>query len=126
MSRAFRNSSLVALLIVSMGAVGCGSKSARSDSLNAKERATAVQSAFTNSSEEVRLEAGAVVSAVQAENSVAAYAQLESLAGKPALTPDQRQAVFEMQMALIQQLQAESAKGNSAAEQLLEKYRASK
>ena len=130
MRQAFSKGLVAALLMVGVvvGVVGagCGGKSARSEALNARENATNVQSAFLSASDDVKQQAGALVSAVQSDNPVAAYTQLESLSSKPALTPEQRQAVFEMQMALVRQLQADSAKGDAAAEELLNKYRASK
>ena len=85
-----------------------------------------VQSVFQNAATEVKQQAGEVVTAVQSQNSVAAYAQLENLSGRQNLTPEQQQAIFEMRMALVRQLQAESAKGNAAAEEMLNKYRATK
>lgn len=113
-------------VIAGVAGAGCGSKSARSDAMNVRESATNVQSVFSSASEDTKQQAGALVSAVQSDNSVAAYTQLENLSSKPALTPEQRQAVFEMQMSLVRQLQADSAKGNAAAEELLNKYRATK
>lgn len=106
--------------------VGCNRSSSRSSELTVPESATNVQSAFLGASEDIRQAAGEVVSAAQAANPMAAYVHLENLSSKPALTAEQKQAVFEMQMALVHQLQAESAKGNAAAEELLNRYRSSK
>ena len=85
-----------------------------------------VQSVFQNAGAEAKQQASEVVTAVHSQNSAAAYAQLENLSGRQNLTAEQQQAIFEMRMALVRQLQAESARGNAVAEELLNKYRATK
>lgn len=105
---------------------GCGSRDRASRAPNPGESATNVQSVFKDASEDVRQQAGEVVAAVQAQNPVAAYGQLENLSGRPSLTPEQQQAISDLRLVLVHQLQAQSAQGNAAAEELLNKYRASK
>ena len=103
---------------------GCGKKNAAAP-ITPQENAAQVKSVFENASAEVKQQAGEVVAAVQSQNPVAAYTQLENLSGRSNLTPEQQQAIFDMRMALVRQLQAESTKGNAAAEELLNKYRSS-
>lgn len=107
-------------------ASGCGKKDAVSQTATPQESAANVQSVFQNATEDIKQQAGEVVAAVQSENPVAAYTPLDNLSGRQNLTPEQQQAIFEMRMLLVRQLQAESTKGNAAAEELLNKYRATK
>ena len=112
--------------VFALAGVGCSKKKSAGQTASPQESAANVQSVFQNAAEEIKQQAGEVVTAVQSQNSVVAYTRLENLSGRPNLTPEQQQAVFEMQMALVRQLQAESAKGNAAAEELLNRYRATK
>ena len=114
------------VLILAATGTGCGRNDAGSPTATLQANATTVQSVFGNASADVKQQAGEVVAAVQSQNSVAAYTRLESLSARPELTSEQQQAVTEMRTALVRQLQAESLKGNAAAEELLNKYRATK
>ena len=126
MKVSFPSYCVLVVFVFAQPGVGCSrSKSAaRSDS--PQESAINVQSVFQNAAQDVKQQAGEVVTAVHSQNHVAAYAQLENLSARQNLTSEQQQAIFEMRMALVRQLQAESAKGNAAAEELLNKYRATK
>jgi hypothetical protein len=114
------------VFVFALAAVGCSRNKSAAQSGSPQESMKSVQSVFRNAAPDVKQQAGEVVTAVQSQNNVAAYAQLEYLSGRPNLTSEQQQAIFEMRMALVRQLQAESAKGNAAAEELLNKYRATK
>jgi apolipoprotein N-acyltransferase len=117
---------VLVVFVFALAAVGCGRRKSAAQSVSPQESAINVQSVFRNAAQDVKQQAGEVVTAVQSQNTVAAYAQLENLSGRQNLTSEQQQAIFEMRMALVHQLQAESAKGNAAAEELLNKYRATK
>ena len=112
--------------VFALAGVGCSKNTSAAHATSPQEGAANVQSVFQNAAEEIKQQAGEVVAAVQSQNSVVAYSRLANLSGRPDLTPEQHQALFEMQMALVRQLQAESAKGNAAAEELLNHYRATK
>ena len=114
------------VFVFALADVGCSRRKSASQSVSPHESAINVQSVFRNAAQDVKQQAGEVVTAVQSQNTVAAYAQLENLSGRQNLTSEQQQAIFEMRMALVRQLQEESAKGNAAAEELLNKYRATK
>ena len=117
---------VLVVFVFALAAVGCGRRKSAAQSGSPQESAITVQSVFQNAAEEVKQQAGEVVTAVQSQNSVVAYTKLENLSGRQNLTSEQQQAIFEMRMALVRQLQAESAKGNAAAEEMLNKYRATK
>jgi hypothetical protein len=123
--KASRVNCILAVVALAL-AGGCGRKDAASETATQQESAANVKSVFQNATEDIKQQAGEVVTAVQSQNPVAAYTQLENLSGRKSLTPEQQQAIFEMRMALVRQLQAESTKGNAAAEELLNKYRATK
>jgi hypothetical protein len=116
---------ILAVFSLVLAVAGCGRKNTASQ-VTPLENATNVQSVFQNASEDIKQQAGEVVAAVQSQNSVAAYTRLENLSGRSNLTPEQQQAILDMRMALVRQLQAESTKGNAAAEELLNKYRSTK
>ena len=117
---------LLTVLALALAAPGCGSRDRASRADSPGATATNVQSVFKDASEDVRQQAGEVVAAVQAQNPVAAYGQLETLSGRPSLTAEQQQAISDLRLVLVRQLQSQSAQGNAAAEELLNKYRASK
>jgi len=114
------------VVVVALAGPGCGRKAPASGTATPQQTATNVQSAFQNAPDDLKQQAVEVVSAVQSQNPVMAYTQLEHLSARSNLSSEQQQALFEMRMALIRQLQADSAKGNAAAEELLNKYRATK
>jgi hypothetical protein len=98
---------ILAVFSLVLAVAGCGRKNTASQ-VTPLENATNVQSVFQNASEDIKQQAGEVVAAVQSQNSVAAYTRLENLSGRSNLTPEQQQAILDMRMALVRQLQAES------------------
>jgi len=114
------------VIAFALACVGCRRSKSAAQNVSPQASAMAVQSVFQNAAEEVKQQAGEVVTAVQSQNSVVAYTKLENLSGRQNLSSEQQQAIFEMRMALVRQLQAESAEGNAAAEEMLNKYRATK
>lgn len=105
---------------------GCGRNSGGAATVTPEDAPATIEGAFRNASAEVKQQATEAATAVQAQNDTAAFVQLQSLSGRPDLTPEQRKAAFASWMAVNARLQESAAKGNSAAQELLEKYRASK
>ena len=126
MKASFPSYCVLVVFVFALDGVGCSRIKSAAQGVSPQESAINVQSVFQNAAQDVKQQAGEVVTAVHSQNNVAAYAQLENLSGRQNLTSEQQQAIFEMRMALVRQLQAESAKGNAAAEELLNKYRATK
>jgi hypothetical protein len=126
MISAFRPSGFLVLIVLGLAGGGCRGQDPPSSVGTPREGATNVQSVFRNAPEGVRQQADDVAAAVQSQDAVGAYARLENLSGQTALTPEQKQAIANMRLALLRSLQAESERGNAAAEELLNRYRASK
>lgn len=85
-----------------------------------------IEAAFNNAPIEAKHQAAEAVAALQSQNDTAAFVQLQNLSERSDLTPEQRKAAFASWMAVNARLQESAAKGNSAAQELLEKHRASK
>jgi len=126
MKVSFPTCCVLVAVVFALAAVGCGRRKSAAQNGSPQENAINVESVFKNAEQDVKQQAGELVTAVHSQNNVAAYTQLENLSGRPNLTSEQQQAIFEMRMALVRQLQAESEKGNAAAEEMLNKYRATK
>ena len=122
----FHSCCVLTVVAVALASPGCRRKGPASATATPQQTATNVQSAFQNAPDDLKQQAVDVVWAVQSQNPVTAYTQLEHLAERSNLTAEQQQAIFEMRMALVRQLQKDSAKGNVAAEELLNKYRSTK
>jgi hypothetical protein len=105
---------------------GCGKNTVAEAPLPLGEVPAAVQSAFQQSPEEVRVIAGEVITAMEGREESAAFLNLAELSERPELTPEQRRAVARSLAALQEQVQAAAAKGDKKAEQALEQYRATK
>jgi len=126
MKVSFPTCCVLVAFVFALAAGGCSKRKSAAQSGSPQESAINVQSVFKDAAQEVKQQAGEVVTVVNSQNSIAAYTQLENLSGRPNLTSEQQQAIFEMRMALVRQLQAESEKGNAAAEEMLNKYRSTK
>ena len=107
--------------------IGCSrSNQGAATKVTPEEAPATIESAFRDAAPEVKQQASEAATAVEAQNDAAAFARLENLSGRPDLTPEQRKAAFDSWMAVNARLQESAAKGNSAAQELLEKYKASK
>ena len=106
---------------------GCGKKSeGAAEAVPVEQVPATIEAAFNNAPTEVKQQATEAVTALQSQNDAGAFVQLQNLSGRPDLTAEQRKAAFASWMAVNARLQQSAANGNSAAKELLEKYRASK
>jgi len=107
--------------------VGCTkSNRAPAAAVSVEQAPATIETAFRDAPSEARQQATEAVTALRSQNDAAAFVQLQNLSGRSDLTAEQRQAAFASWMAVNQRLQQSAANGNSAAQDLLEKYRASK
>ena len=88
--------------------------------------APTIQTAFQGANPEVKEAANEVVSAIQNQDEPRALVQLQALSANPLLTPEQRAATIRSMMSVLARVQTAAANGNTAAEEMLKKYRASK
>lgn len=118
---------LASFLVILFLGIGCSRNNKGATTTVAPDEASAtIETAFRDAPVEVKQQATEAATAVQAQNDTAAFVRLENLSGRPDLTAEQRQAAFASWMAVNARLQQSAANGNSAARELLEKYRASK
>ena len=82
-----------------------------------------VQTAFKGAAPEVESLANDVAASLQNQEEPKAFEQLQALSWRPDLTPEQREAAMR---ALNEQFAAAAAKGDKTAEEMLQKYRATK
>ena len=113
------------LLAISLAATGC-KKSASPAVLTPEQVPGAVENAFKEASPEIKDLANAVVTSLQNKEEPKAFDALQNLSNRPDLTPEQREAAMRAVIALNFQLAAAAAKGDKSAEEMLEKYRATK
>lgn len=85
-----------------------------------------IEAAFNNAPIEAKQQAAEAVTALQSQNDTAAFVRLQNLSERSDLTPEQRKAAFASWMAVNSRLQQSAANGNTAAQELLDKHRASK
>jgi hypothetical protein len=105
---------------------GCSQKAPDAVVATPQETVPALETAFNGAPAEMKRQALEAVGELQTQNDPAAFVRLESLSRRPELTAEQRKAAVASWMAVNQRLRESAANGNSAAQQLLEKYRASK
>ncbi len=120
---------LVALscLMASLVGTGCSKTNQNAAAPVPVEQApAAIETAFREAQGEIKQQATEAVTALQSQNDPAAFVQLQNLSGRSDLTAEQRKAAFASWMAVNARLQQSAANGNSAAQELLEKYKASK
>jgi hypothetical protein len=114
------------LTVILLGA-GCSRSNQNAASQVPVEQVPAtIEGAFNNAPVELKRQATEAVSALKSQNDAAAFVHLQTLSGRSDLTPEQRKAAFASWMAVNARLQQSAANGNSAAQELLEKYRATK
>ena len=109
-----------------MIAAGCSRKEPAVPTASVEETAPALESAFKGAPQEAREQAAQAVTALQSQNDGAALTQLQELSQRPSLTPEQRQAAMNSWWAVNARLRQAAAGGNTAAQELLEKHRATK
>ena len=85
-----------------------------------------VQTAFKGAAPEVESLANDVAASLQNKEEPKAFEQLQALSWRPDLTPEQREAAMRAMRALNEQFAAAAAKGDKTAEEMLQKYRATK
>ncbi len=107
-------------------ASGCSRKEPAQPTASVEQTTPALEAAFKAAPLDVRQEAVEAVTALQSQNDAAAFRQLQELSQRPSLTPEQRQAAVNSWLAVNARLRQAAADGNTAAQQLLEKHRASK
>lgn len=116
-------SAVCALLLIPSGC----SKTPEAPAAVSVEQATpAMQEAFKSAQPEVQTLAQDVVNSAQGQDDARAFVAANELSSKPELTPEQRQAAIQALMAINERLRQAAANGNTAAEKLLETYRATK
>jgi hypothetical protein len=116
-----------ASVLLVLTAAGCGSGNDPAPAVSSPEAAApALEATFQDASGETKQEMEEAVAAIQSQNDGEAYLHLESLSQKPELTPEQRQAMVEAWMAVNRRLAAAASNGDTAAEELMKRYRASK
>ena len=91
-----------------------------------EESTPTLESAFQQADPQVQAQANDAAVAMQGQDDAAAFVNLQSLSERPELTPEQRQAAFQAWYAVQQRLQAQATNGNQAAQELLNRYRATK
>lgn len=86
----------------------------------------AVNSAFATAPDDVRLAAEKAAQSVAAGQYVNSYFSLEALSSNPNLTPEQRRALAESQMAVMGKITEAANQGDQQAEQAIQMHRARK
>ena len=115
------------ILAAALLGAGCSKSSQSSVSAVPVEQApAAIETAFRDAPTEVKQQATEAVTALQSQNDSAAFVQLQNLSGRSDLTAEQRKAAVASWMAVNARLQQSAANGNNAAQELLEKYKATK
>jgi hypothetical protein len=95
-------------------------------SVPVEQAAPAVEQAFAEAAPEVKEQATEAAAALQSQDDAGAFLRLEQLVARPELTDQQRRAAYDAWMAANQRLQAAATNGDTAAEAVLEQYRARK
>jgi hypothetical protein len=113
----------VALLLT---AAGCNRNAPPPPPVSIEQVPATVQNAFKDASPEVKSSAEQVATAVQTQDDAKALIQLQSLFGRPDLTPEQREAASRSMIALNARLRAAAAQGDRRAAEALEAYQAGK
>jgi hypothetical protein len=116
----------LALLSLAVLSVGCKKSGDATATMTVEQASTNMESAFRNASDELKKQADEAAAAVQSQNDASAFTQLDGLNRRSDLTAEQRQAAFAAWMAINARLQETAAGGNGSAQELLEKYRATK
>jgi hypothetical protein len=121
-----RGGRVAGLVFVLAMAVGCGRQATPPAAADPAQAAPVVDQAFAGADDALREEATAAVTALQQDQPAEAFVRLESLQSRPELTPAQREAAFQAWMAANARLQSEASNGNPGAQELLNRYRATK
>jgi len=112
-------------LVVAM-TTGCKKQPVAVVPLPVEQVPTTMEQAFQQAAPEVRQEATAAVAALQNQDEPKAFYELQELADRPELTPEQREAAMRAWAAVYARLRAAAEKGDKKAEDAVEHYRATK
>ena len=117
----------VAVLVLSVALMATACKKSGNRAVLTPEQIPAtVQSAFKDAAPDVKSVAEEATAALQNKEEPKAFEQLQALSWRPDLTPEQREAAMRAIRALNEQFAAAAAKGDKNAEEMLQKYRATK
>ena len=116
-----------ALLILSIGLLATACKKSEKPVVITPEQIPAtVQTAFKDAPPDIKSFAEDAAASIQNKEEPKAFEQLQALSWRPDLTPEQREAAMRAIRALNEQFAAAAAKGDKTAEEMLQKYRATK
>ncbi|MEW6157692.1 MAG: hypothetical protein AB1813_09680 [Verrucomicrobiota bacterium] len=121
----FKSVGLCAVGIASMSLlIGCGNEPPQPAQV--EEVKPKLEQAFKESNGEVQTLANEAIAAINTSDHVKAYLQLETLAGKEGLTPEQKAAAAKTMASVNARLLQAAAEGNQQAAQFLQMRRAGK
>ena len=113
------------ILLLALLAAAC-KKSEKPVVITAEQIPVTMQSAFKDAAPDVKSFAEDAAASIQNKEEPKAFEQLQALSWRPDLTPEQREAAMRAIRALNEQFAAAAAKGDKTAEEMLQKYRATK
>jgi len=114
------------LFILCFLLVACGKNQETPASLSPQEASKAMNSAFEKADPKIKAEVTQILSEVDKKNDVQAFLQLQELASRPELAPEQRSVVSSALLGTGQRLQSAADAGNAQAQEMLKLHRASK
>ncbi len=109
--------------LASLLAFGCAKKSTTAEP---EAAALQVEKAFTSADVSLKKVADDANAALKQNDNARAFVQYQQLNSAPSLTPEQRMAISQQIMLAHQRLRESAEKGDRAAKELLERYRATK
>ncbi len=116
-----------AVIVFSFAFFAAGCKpSANRAALTPEQIPGTVTNAFREAAPEVKNLADEVAASLHNQEEPKAFWELQELSARPDLTPEQREAALRATLALNIRLQAAAAKGDKNAEEMLQRYRATK
>jgi hypothetical protein len=118
---------LLTLLTMSLLACcSCGKNGDAPQAVSLTEASSAVKSAFAAAPAELKQSADAAAQGIADGQYVSSFVQLDDLASRPELTPEQRESLAQSQVAVMLKLTEAAAQGDENAAKALEVHRARK
>ena len=114
------------LVVVLSGLAGCSKTPSMPAQLPAEQIPATVESAFVKAAPEAKQAANTFLSTLHDNDLPGAFTQLQDMAGRTDLTPDQRALTGRAMMTVAQQMQAAAANGDKKAAEFLRMYRGSR
>lgn len=116
----------LALVAAGLAASGCGKGGDSPTAADLSAAPGVVKSAFSKSSAEVQAAAAKAAEDIASGNYVESVGDLGELSSRTDLTPEQRQALAQSQIAVMQKLSEAAANGDQKAAEAMELHRARK